>query len=230
MENTAGSKAGTKRIALGDIHGTAFWKNYRDRDFDELYIVGDYFDRAPCPPERQIENFLGIIEWAKSDSRIRLCLGNHDYHYFLNDPMETYSGFEEYYADDIHRALMDSRESLGIVYKSGNVLVSHAGISNTFLGLRGIADPLDINARFREDPRLLVFCGYDPSGNDITQGPLWIRPESLISDALPGYSQIVGHTPVKNIVKKQLPSARNTAQNNSIYFINVVGKDKPLYF
>jgi hypothetical protein len=227
MGNKTGNGAGAnRRVALGDIHGTAFWKNYRDRDFDELYILGDYFDRAPCPPERQIENFLGIIEWAKSDSRIRLCLGNHDYHYFLNDPTEIYSGFEEYYADDIHRVLTDNRESLGIVYKSGGMLISHAGISSTFLGLRGVADPLDINAQFRKDPRSLVFCGFDPSGNDITQGPLWIRPESLISDALPCYSQIVGHTPVKDITKKQLPSAGN----NSIYFINVVGKDKPFYF
>jgi hypothetical protein len=227
MGKNTGNKAGAnKRIALGDIHGTTFWKNYRDRDFDELYILGDYFDRAPCPPERQIENFLEITEWAKNDSRIRLCLGNHDYHYFLNDPMEIYSGFEEDYADDIHKALVGNRESLGIVYKSGNVLISHAGISKTFLDLYGIADPMDINRRFREDPRILAFCGSDPSGNDITQGPLWIRPMSLISDALPCYSQIVGHTPVEDIIVKQLPNAKNI----SIYFINVVGQDMPLYF
>jgi predicted MPP superfamily phosphohydrolase len=227
MENRTENKTGAnKRIALGDVHGTTFWKNYRDKEFDELYILGDYFDRAPCPPEKQIENFLEITEWAKKDSRIRLCLGNHDYHYFLNDQMEMYSGFEEDYADDIHRVLMDNRESLDIVYKSGNVLISHAGISKTFLGLHGITDPLDINVRFRKNPRLLVFCGLHPNGNDITQGPLWIRPESLLSNALPGYSQIVGHTPVEDIVKKQLPNTRNT----SICFINVVGMDRSLYF
>ncbi|MDR0452283.1 MAG: hypothetical protein LBH15_04505, partial [Treponema sp.] len=100
------------------------------------------------------------------------------------------------------------------------------GISKTFLSLRGIADPLDINRRFRKNPRLLVFCGADSYGNDITQGPLWIRPESLLSDALPGYSQIVGHTPVEGIIVKQIPNAENAC----ICFINVVGRDEPLYF
>jgi predicted MPP superfamily phosphohydrolase len=220
------AKTGTRRVALGDIHGTTFWKNYKGGDFDELYILGDYFDRAPCPPDRQIENFLEIIEWAKNDPRIRLCLGNHDYHYFLNDPMEIYSGFEDEYADNIHAVLMEHKESLGIVYKSGNTLISHAGISKTFLSLRGIADPMDINGRFKKNPRLLAFCGSDASGDDVTQGPLWIRPRSLLSDALSGYSQIVGHTPVENIIVKQVPGAKNV----SLYFINVPGRDEPLYF
>jgi hypothetical protein len=215
-----------KRIALGDIHGTTFWKNYRDADFDELYILGDYFDRAPCPPDRQIKNFLEITGWAKNDPRVRLCLGNHDYHYLLDDPLETYSGFQEKYAGKIHNVLIQNQESLGIVYQCGSLLISHAGISKTFLRLHGITDPMDINGRFREDPRLLVFCGFDESGNDITQGPLWIRPGALISDALPGYSQIVGHTPVEDITTEHPPDAGDRA----IYFINVTGRDKPFYF
>jgi hypothetical protein len=85
---------------------------------------------------------------------------------------------------------------------------------------------MDINECFTENPGILAFCGFDRSGNDITQGPLWIRPESLISDALPGYSQIVGHTPVKDIRRQEILNAKNV----SIYFINVVGEDKPFYF
>jgi hypothetical protein len=215
-----------KRIALGDIHGTTFWKKYQDTDFDELYILGDYFDRAPCPPDRQIKNFLEITEWAKNDPRVRLCLGNHDYHYVLNDPLERYSGFQKKYAGEFHKVLIQNLESLGIVYKSGGLLISHAGISQTFLTLHGIADPMDINGRFRENLRLLVFCGLDGSGNDITQGPLWIRPRALLSDALPGYSQIVGHTPVEDITIKHPPNTGDI----SIYFINIADQDKPLYF
>jgi hypothetical protein len=215
-----------KRIVLGDIHGTTFWKKYKDTDFDELYILGDYFDRAPCPPARQIENFLEITAWAKNDARVRLCLGNHDYHYLLDDPLEIYSGFQKKYAARIHTVLIENQESLGIVYKSDGLLISHAGISQTFLDLHGIADPMDINEEFRKNPRFLVFCGFDASGNDITQGPLWIRPGALLSDPLPGYSQIVGHTPVEDITVEHPPDTGDI----SLYFINVAGRDKPFYF
>lgn len=42
------------------------------------------------------------------------------------------------------------------------------------------------------------FNGYDNYGDDITQGPTWIRPPSLVKDHIEGYNQCVGHTPFED--------------------------------
>jgi hypothetical protein len=40
---------------------------------------------------------------------------------------------------------------------------------------------------------------FDKYGDDITQGPLWVRLPSLSMDKLPGFIQVVGHTRQKEI-------------------------------
>lgn len=94
------------------------------------------------------------------------------------------------------------------VYIEGNIIFSHAGVSKTWFK----------NFDF-EDVNLINNCepsekfGFIPNrlsdyyGDSITQPCVWIRPQSLIEDALNGYIQVVGHTPVKNI--------RNTKTLNS---------------
>ena len=47
---------------------------------------------------------------------------------------------------------------------------------------------------------------FSPSGDEISQGPLWIRPESLLQDAYYP-KQVVGHTEMclyKNAFKDYL--------------------------
>jgi len=60
-----------------------------------------------------------------------------------------------------------------------------------------------LNTRFRLRPADFDFCGEEPSGDDQTQGPLWIRPKSLILSTLGTLSrevvQVFGHTPMDSI-------------------------------
>ena len=97
----------------------------------------------------------------------------------------------------------------------GKIVFSHAGFSRTWV--KSILDVFGIlenhwsvsflneqwhmislnpysesfNARFEE---ILDWYGFfSGSGNEITQGPLWIRPEALLKDAF-YETQIVGHT------------------------------------
>jgi hypothetical protein len=37
------------------------------------------------------------------------------------------------------------------------------------------------------------------TGNDITQGPVWVRPESLAKDMVDGITCVVGHTPAEKL-------------------------------
>lgn len=204
------------KIAIGDIHGQDFWKKYIDEDFENLYFVGDYFDNyEKTPAVSQIRNFKEICDFARKDNRIKLCLGNHCFHYLKGiDRSEKYSGYQYYNHFDIQEALEENMDLIEIVYQDGDTLISHAGITKTFLKSLNLENPLDINQRFKEYRMALAFCGYDRYGDDITQGPLWVRPTSLLSDKVDGYKQIVGHTTQYEILTV-----------DDVTFIDVEGKD-----
>ena len=79
--------------------------------------------------------------------------------------------------DRTHRKLLlGNHDILDIAFECDDIVFSH---DETF------------NYAFEE---LLDWYGFfSSSGNEITQGPLWIRPEALIKDA--AYPvQVVGHT------------------------------------
>jgi hypothetical protein len=64
-----------------------------------------------------------------------------------------------------------------------------------------------VNDLFNYHPQRFNFShlGYDPYGDDETQGPFWIRPRSLMRSNKgekgfkKDYIQVVGHTQVTNI-------------------------------
>ncbi|MDR3356510.1 MAG: metallophosphoesterase [Spirochaetaceae bacterium] len=196
------------RLAIGDIHGRAFWKNYIHEDFTEFYFAGDYFDSYNLSFARQCRNFIEICKTAGADRRIKLCLGNHDYHY-LNNVIDIYSGYQEKYFFEINQILEKNIGLLKVVYVTeDNYIISHAGVSEWFMERMknaGYGNVEDINTAFTENRDILRFNGNDPFGDDITQSPIWIRPASLEKQALPAYNQIVGHTPVPGIRTVRLP-------------------------
>ena len=114
---------------------------------------------------------------------------------------ERYSGYQSNGAGVINALL--SSANLGIVRTirdSGKIfLFSHAGITKTWLGDDELLDVNDFGLnRFK-------FNGWDMYGDDITQGPLWVRPASLMRDGLQEYDgmkvvQVVGHTQQSSLV------------------------------
>lgn len=187
-------------IAIGDIHGKDLWKKYIDSEFDNFYFTGDYFDNyEETPTVTQIRNFREICDVARKNSKVHLCLGNHDFAY-LKGVNEQYSGYQFYTAIDIQEALEENINLIKPVYQNGNYLISHAGITKTFLyNVLKLENPLDINTCFEENRNCLKFIGYNQYGDDITQGCTWVRPTSLLNDCLDNYKQIVGHTHFEKI-------------------------------
>ncbi|MDR0447869.1 MAG: metallophosphoesterase [Treponema sp.] len=193
------------RYAIGDVHGRTFWKSYIKEDYREFYFTGDYFDSFNIPFSKQFENFLEICETARTDGRIRMCLGNHDYHYLRGVRNQQYSGFQDHNFDKINTVLEKNIDLLRIVYVTGDkYIISHAGVTAFFFKSISGVTPEDINSAFDKNRNILNFNGYDIYGDDITQSPIWVRPGSLQSDPLPGYNQIVGHTPVRGITEIDL--------------------------
>ena len=188
------------RYAIGDVHGRPFWKSYIKEKYKEFYFTGDYFDSHDISFSKQYANFIEICKEVRADSRIKLCLGNHDYHYLRGVTNQYYSSFQDHNKEKIAAILEENFDLLRIVYVTEDkYIISHAGVTSTFLKSIGGKDPQDINAAFVNDRNILNFNGYNIYGDDITQSPIWVRPGSLGKDHLPGYNQIACHTPVSEI-------------------------------
>lgn len=201
-------------VVISDIHGQTFWKDVVSQVLpdDTVVFLGDYFDRRGDGPfaESQVENFLEICDFAKSHSDTHLLIGNHDFQY---TPYVTFgiSNYDFRNAESYSDAIMANFDMLNVAYfydmLEFPVICVHGGICRQFLEFIGIDDVKDINSEFHEHPRKFDFIPKyynepaNTKGDDPWQTPLWIRPNSVMLDAVSGYAQIVGHTPVQNVTK-----------------------------
>ena len=193
------------RYAIGDVHGRPYWKSFIKDSFKEFYFTGDYFDSYTISFSAQYSNFLEICSTARKDSRIKMCLGNHDYNYLSGVNNQRYSGYQDQNKSKISAVLEENIDLIKIIYVTeDNIIISHAGLTACFLQSIGGKAPEDVNAAFNNDRNILHFNGLNIYGDDITQSPIWVRPGSLLRDPLPGYSQIAGHTPVREFSKIEL--------------------------
>ncbi|MDR0643603.1 MAG: metallophosphoesterase [Treponema sp.] len=187
------------KAVIGDIHGRDFWKKVlENKEFTDIYCVGDYWDSYDVPYEVQKINFIELIQAAWNNSRLHLCLGNHDLHYIAYG--EEYSGYQWRYHNTIKERILTALPLLRVAYAVDGWVISHAGFSKTFMRETGCVTIEDVQKRFDQNFGFLGFnkiCA-DPYGDDPRQGPLWIRPKSLISDMY-FKQQIVGHTPIEEI-------------------------------
>lgn len=193
-----------KTIVLGDIHGRSAWADIlKAEQPDRVIFLGDYMDSFDVKPEDQIENLYKILD-VKNAIR---CIGNHDFHYLTNDNDERYSGFNLSIKRIIQPILKEAVEENKIVplFVEDKIIYSHAGVSKFWLtNISNVNKVEDINNEtFDYDTlRFNYLKGYNPYGDTLSQGPIWIRPASLFKDQLDGYIQIVGHTPTRKIIQE----------------------------
>lgn len=202
-----------KTIAIGDIHGLGYWKQILEKERpDRVVFVGDYFDSYNIPGIDQIHNFKNIIHWKQDnpECEVILLIGNHDFHYMPAAANERYSGFQKNLYMEIGDVLETNKHHLRIAYRIDDLVFSHAGITPDFLLSNGWGeqDMVEfVNDLWNYRPHKFRFAdnGYghsDPYGDDEFQGPLWIRPKSLMKackDIRKTIIQVVGHTQVEVI-------------------------------
>jgi len=200
-----------KIVALGDTHGRSKWKEIvvEQKDADMIVFIGDYFDAKDggYSANRQIENFKEIVQFKRDNpSKVVLLIGNHDFHY-LNGVNETYSSYQFGYAKDINSVLQPAVDEglLQMCYQYSSYFFSHAGLTKTWannnnIDMNNLED--SVNELFRNDITKFKFTmgdNYSYGGNDITQTPIWVRPQSLVKDMVDDIICIVGHTQVKGV-------------------------------
>jgi hypothetical protein len=205
-------------LILGDTHGRTNWKQAIEAhpEAEHIIFIGDYFDSFDISGAEQLHNFNEIIRFKEeSDKNVILLIGNHDHHYM--DVGETYSGFKAAMKWDIQDLLKKNMHHLQIAYRQGEFIFSHAGISPTWMDntfYRSLKESWSkdtmidqLNDLYKVRPTLFNFShlGWDPSGDSVEQGPLWIRPRSLMKSnkgdngLKKRFIQVVGHTQVNDI-------------------------------
>jgi hypothetical protein len=196
-----------KHIIIGDTHGKDYWKSLGDLEYDKLIFLGDYFDSFTIPGIIQLHSFNEIIEFKRQNpDRVVLLFGNHDYHYFPG-VREDYSGYQGAMRYEFQSALETAYNDqlLNVVYQYQDYIICHAGLTKTWfnsnnLDINNIAD--SVNELFKSKPNKFSFHmggNLSNTGDDITQGPFWVRPQSLYRDSLDNYKFVVGHTSVEEI-------------------------------
>lgn len=230
-----------KVIALGDTHGRSVWKEIiaKESDADMIIFMGDYFDThsGGYSGNRQIENFKDIMAFKRANmDKVILLIGNHDFHY-MKGVNETYSKHQPKYADDIQKVLHEALDEnlLQMCCILGKYIFTHAGVTKTWLKnsldlddapnkVLGVLETYinDLFSNSIEKFKFTMGTNFDPSGDDITQPPIWVRPLSLYRDKLSDVIYVVGHTSAKvlDITK---------VDNFNMILIDTLGNQTPEY-
>jgi hypothetical protein len=145
--------------------------------------------------------------------RVVLLYGNHDHHYLPCIP-ERYSGYQYLRAYDIGTAVQDAVKhgllQMCVTYE--NFILTHAGITDSWFSqtfakslsscsMESISQCLNDLLLYR--PREFNFSPgmyNDPYGDEPSQSPIWVRPNSLRKNVITDRRQIVGHTEVESII------------------------------
>lgn len=205
-----------KIIAIGDTHGKDYWQTVvKENSFDKIVFIGDYFDSWDVSGRDQIDNFMQIMEFKKQNfNKVIILIGNHDYQYMKGAPHgERYSGYQSMFAKEIQDVLDHAflHKFLQLTFAYRAVMFSHAGVTETWakshnLNLNQIhLLSEEINFLFRENQHIARFTAgenMDNTGDDVTQSPIWVRPNSLEIDHVKGLTHVVGHTRFKEVTKK----------------------------
>ncbi len=216
-----------KIIAIGDLHGKDCWKKVNPEEYEQIIFIGDYVDSFTITPDKIINNLKELIDFKKQHSgKVTLLLGNHDIHY-MEYPQYRCSGFNSFFQPDYTELFRDNRNLFQVAVQFGDYLFTHAGLSHSFVkhNLKAsaqliadkqiqVADLLN-SVHSSENQALLHTISAMRGGADQFGGITWADYRETSHDLLPGYHQVVGHTPRKKITKVE-------SDNSSITYIDVL--------
>lgn len=212
-----------KQIILGDTHGRDTWKQIllQENEWDRVIFIGDYFDtHEDITPETQMNVVSDIIQFKKDNpDKVILLVGNHDYHYWPG-VTEDYSGYQPQMRASFEYILDSNKKLFQMCFVDEyDTVYSHAGFTETFVEQRiGTFSERQVNDVWKYKPQSFAFYPMDRShcGDDIHQGCLWVRPQSLYRDSI-SKLQVVGHTQVNNI------NHPAKSERRGFYMIDAIG-------
>lgn len=197
-----------RTIVVGDLHQKAELvlgsvdAAMAAKGAEEAVFLGDYCDEWGSTPAHARSSLECLRGWAASRAAdgfvIHLLIGNHDAGYLGGTPC---SGAYRRGAAKVSAGLR--RLPLEAACAVDGMLLTHAGLTTAWAEMNGIdardaraaADGLNRMLRRAGGILELSSCGPGRGGPGVP-GPLWADRRELALDAVPGFSQIVGHSPV----------------------------------
>ncbi|AAK80731.1 serine/threonine protein phosphatase 1 [Clostridium acetobutylicum] len=191
------------RYVVSDLHGcynkfTELLRLVRFSDKDELYIIGDIFDRGPEP--------LKILDYIYENKNVYLIKGNHEYMYqkyyedknpdlwFLNGGKVTFNEIIKR-GKSFNDKLYEYIKSLPIYKVVDNNILVHAQLH---------FPPFYSELSIKE---ILRF--------QLEETVLWSRHNIGKEKKIKGYNIICGHTPVQSI--KNTTEVKILRRKNTFY-------------
>lgn len=202
-----------KILVIPDLHGKDCWKNaVNNLEFDKVVFLGDYVDSWSVEDVPTVENLADIIQYKKSNpDNVTLILGNHDIQYMFF-PEYRCSGFRASYAHQLSQIFRDNKQLFLNAYEVNNYLFTHAGISKKWykkyekrfksfgeqFGFKTISDIINGIGQTSE-AWMLYEVGEDRGGLRGDNGGLnWADMNETMEGIIPGFHQVVGHTPQRH--------------------------------
>lgn len=187
--------------------------------YDKIVFIGDYVDSFKVTNIMMLKNLEDIIRFKKAfPDKVVLLLGNHDVQYIVKG--QQCSGYRPEMQHDFEATFRANLDLFQMAYLVETThphptLFTHAGVTaswekelrNAFINARShkremfaeIAESrIDelINTAWAVNMPELYMVDSASGGFSRYAGCLWVRPPKLKGDPIPGYSQVVGHTPV----------------------------------
>lgn len=208
-----------KVLIIPDIHQIRVGIDYAREHIDEVdkvVFLGDivdnwesekWYDTTTYNPINVI-NALGQLKRV-FPKKIHWLLGNHDLSYLASSRHDQQvSGHQWTHHEAISMALRNYIRDIEVAVKLDGWVFSHAGFTDTWFKTKKLYLPeLTKSNLILECNRSLLnevengnqselnfhHCSMSGSGNDPSEGPLWVRPDPLF--LFPLYKkQVVGHT------------------------------------
>lgn len=210
-----------------DVHCRNFYKSVLEIKDKYIIFLGDYLDPYPWEGfsfENGLANLEEIINFKKQNpDRVTLLLGNHDFNALWRKNWASRHNYK--FQNDSHALLKDNLNLFEPYKVIGNILFTHAGVSEGWYkeyNINNITDFLDnqwnlfINGPLGpfEESYLPIFdCGRSRGGYAPYGGIFWHDEyESYWTNPI-DYIQIYGHTQLEKTGK----------------IVNYVQEGKPMY-
>ena len=193
--------------------------------------MGDYVDSLTIPPNKVLENLRELIRFKrKHSSKVTLLLGNHDMQY-MEYPEYGCGGFNPIIQPTLTKIFRRNKNLFQVAKQIDDYLFTHAGLSHSFVKnyLKEYYESI-VRKEIRADKVLNQIQHSDKqailhtvselrAGDDPFGGITWADYDETSTDILPGYHQVVGHSRMKKIIKRE-------GTNCSITYIDILDVQK----
>lgn len=196
-----------KTVVFGDIHGRMIWWDIIQAEKpDKVIFLGDYVStHDDISDEQQCINLEDILNYkADNPDKVVLLRGNHDIQH-LGYHWAECTGYFPKVGQWLSESHMKERflNLTQWVHIEGNMLFSHAGVSQVWWDYLNLGKPTKDNLLKINEIEPSTIFAFTPSrmsdyyGDSYTQPCTWIRPMSLAQNHIKGWDQVVGHTRVR---------------------------------